>query len=175
MPLPLAIWGGGVFLHWARGWPHPGNYNGSTVTCLHICDICWQKDRKQCPHPESAIECPHNKQWLHAESGMLRNNLWSGLFGPMQRFIPAKVYLCGFEHLNKLHIHTLWIYFLTDYYQNSMFCSLASIPSRDYEKSHRLKQRSLIEQPSLRTAVNQACPPGRIQGWYSGRSVATPR
>ena len=74
-----------------------------------------------------------------------------------------------------LHTHTLcMLYFITDGYQNSIFCNIASIPSRDYDKSHRLKQRSLIGQPSLRTAVSQACPSGRIQGWYCHRPVATP-
>ena len=88
--------------------------------------------------------------------------------------ILAKVYLCGFEHLNMLHIHTLCMfYFITDRYQNSIFCNIASIPSGDYEKSHRLKQRSLIREPSLQTAVSQACPSGRIQGWYGRRPVAT--
>ena len=86
-----------------------------------------------------------------------------------------KVYLCGFDNLNMLHTHTLYMfYFITDGYQNSIFCNIASIQSRDYDKSHRLKQRSLIGQPSLRTAVSQACPSGRIQGWYCRRPVATP-
>ena len=90
------------------------------------------------------------------------------------RVILAKVYLCWVDHLNTLHTHTLCMfYFITDGYQNSIFCNIASIPSRDYEKSHRLKQRELIGQPSLRTAVSQACPSGRIHGWYDRRLVAT--
>ena len=88
--------------------------------------------------------------------------------------ILAKVYLCGFDHLNTLHTHTLCMfYFITDGYQNTIFCNIASIPSRVYEKSHRLKRWSLIGQPSIRTAVSQACPCDRIQGWYGRRSVAT--
>ena len=76
--------------------------------------------------------------------------------------------------LTRLHTHTLCMfYFITDGYQNSIFCNTALIPSRDYEKSHQLKQRSVKGQPSLRTAVSQACPSGRIQGWYGRRSVAT--
>ena len=90
------------------------------------------------------------------------------------RVILAKVYLCGFCHLNTLHTHTqCMFYFITDGYQNSIFSNIASIPSQDYEKSHRLKRRPLIGQPSLRTTVSQACPSGRIQGWYGRRSVAT--
>ena len=54
-----------------------------------------------------------------------------------------------------------------------MFCNIASIPRGNYEKSHRLKQRWLIGQPSLRTAMSQACPSDRFQGWYGRRSVAT--
>ena len=88
--------------------------------------------------------------------------------------ILAKVYLCGFDRFNTLHTPTLCMfYFITDGYQNSIFSNIASIPSWDYEKSHRLKQRLLIGQPSLQTAVSQACPSGRILGWYGRRSVAT--
>ena len=61
---------------WYDG-PHPGNYNGRTVTRLHICATCWQKDRKQCPHPESANECPHNKQWRRAEKPSLEWLVWA--------------------------------------------------------------------------------------------------
>ena len=68
--------------------------------------------------------------------------------------ILAKVYLCGFDHLNTLHTHTLCrFYFIINGYQNSISCNIASIPSRDYEKYHRLKQRSPIGQSSLRTAI----------------------
>ena len=82
--------------------------------------------------------------------------------------ILAKVYLCGFDHINTLHTHTLsMFYFITDGYQNSIFCS------RDYEISRRLKQRPLIGQPSFRTAVYQACPSGRIQDWHGRWSIAT--
>ena len=67
------------------------------------------------------------------------------------RVIPAKVYLCGFEHLNILHTHMLCMfYFITDGYQNSRFCSFASIIRRDYETSLHLHQRSLIGQHRLR-------------------------
>ena len=64
-------------------------------------------------------------------------------------------------------IHTRYVcqfYFITNGCQNSMFCNIASIPRWNYEKPHRLKQRSLIGQLSLRTSVSQACPSGRIQG-----------
>ena len=85
-----------------------------------------------------------------------------------------------------LFTHTLWMfYFITNGCQNSKFCNIASIPRRNYEKSYRLKQRSLIGQPSLRTAVSQACPSGRIlsrvgvatQDWLLShdRSSAVPR
>ena len=61
-------------------------------------------------------------------------------------------------HLNMLHTHMLCMfYFITDGYQNSMFCSLTSIPRWDYEKSYQ----------------SQAYPSGQIQGQYSRRSVAT--
>ena len=53
---------------WEKCWfdgPHPGNYNGRSVTRLHICATCWQKDRKQNPHPEISTECPYQgKKWL---------------------------------------------------------------------------------------------------------------
>ena len=67
--------------------------------------------------------------------------------------ILVKVYLWGFEPLNTLHTLRKF-YFSTDGYQNSTFCSLASISRRNYEKSHRLKQRSLIGQLSLRAVVS---------------------
>ena len=51
------------------------------------------------------------------------------------------------------------VLFIIDGYQNSMFCSLASTPRRDYEK-----QRLLIGQLSFRKAVSQACPSGQNQG-----------
>ena len=90
------------------------------------------------------------------------------------KVILAKVYLCGFDNLNMLHTHTLCMfYFITDGYQKSIFCNIVSIPSQDYEKSHWLKQWSLIAQPSLWMAVSQACPSGRIQGLDNCRSVAT--
>ena len=88
--------------------------------------------------------------------------------------ILAKVYLCWVDHLNTLHTHRLCMfYFITDGYQNSIFCNIASIPSQDYEKSHLVKQRSLMGQPSLQTAVSQACPFGRNQGGYGRWLVAT--
>ena len=80
--------------------------------------------------------------------------------------ILAKVYLCGFDHLNTLHTHSMF-YFITYGYQNSISCS------RDYEKSHLLKQRPLIGQPSLGTAVSQACPSDRIQDWHGRWSITT--
>ena len=49
---------------WFEG-PHPGNFNGRSVTRLHIWATCWQKDCKQNPHPETSNECPHHgKKWL---------------------------------------------------------------------------------------------------------------
>ena len=64
--------------------------------------------------------------------------------------ILAKVYLCGFDHLNTLHTHTLPVrmfYFITDGYQNSIFCNITSIPSRDYEKWHGiLEQQNVIKE-----------------------------
>ena len=84
------------------------------------------------------------------------------------------MYSCGFEHLNTLDTHMLCVfYFITDGNQNSMFCSLGSIPRQDYEQSYRLKEQSLIGLPSLRTAVYQTCPSNQIQDWYGQRSVAT--
>ena len=41
---------------------HTGVYNGREVVRLHICATCWQKDKKQSSHPESAPQCPHSKQ-----------------------------------------------------------------------------------------------------------------
>ena len=84
----------------------------------------------------------------------------------------CKKYLCGFEHRNTLHTRMLCMfYFITDCYQNLMYYWFASIPRRDHEKSHLLKQLLLTSQPSLRTAVSQAWPSGRIQGLYGRQSV----
>ena len=43
-----------------------------------------------------------------------------------------------------LHTPRWMFYFITNGCQNSMFCNIASIPRRNYEKSYRLKQWSLI-------------------------------
>ena len=90
------------------------------------------------------------------------------------RAIPAKVYLCGFVWILTHCIRTRYVCFISLHIvcENWMLCSLALIPRRVYDKSHRLKQRSLVGQPSLRMAVSQACPSGRIQGWY-GRPSGT--
>ena len=116
---------------------------------------------------------PSNRQWTQWRCNTFQStNIFLGFFlSNVVRVIHAKVCLYRFECLNMPQPHTLCMfYFITYGYQISMFCSLASIPWRDYEKSHQLKQWLFIGQPSLWTAVSQACPSGQIQGWYCSQS-----
>ena len=71
-----------------------------------------------------------------------------------------------FWHAMHALIHYIWL-------SNSDVLFPRIDPKTGYDKSHRLKQRPLIGQPSLRMSVSLACPSGRIQGWCGRRSVST--
>ena len=38
---------------------HEGRFNRANVWKIHMCRKCWEKDGKECKHPEGHVDCPH--------------------------------------------------------------------------------------------------------------------